>query len=280
MDAVPEYTPMSTNEFRKAMFALGATEETLGAYVKGFNRRAEIAEQRGGSLVLGVRLCSCLSYRRASNGATRTPAETSDKRPECLQRAHPRLPLRHPHLGRGYGYGQFFLDFFDLERRVFLNVPAGHALYPATVAVTHDADPGYPPAGYPMPLNPASFGLGEIRSRERNQNMHSFPKCEERWSIPEGAYITLQRTGHPDFLFQMPTRRTSLSTYPQRLCIPTSLPSTSLFPAYHDSPLDHARYISSCPAACPLLKHLTGHMSTSAGVTGPGHPPAGRARTD
>ncbi|RDX42593.1 hypothetical protein OH76DRAFT_1488556 [Lentinus brumalis] len=111
---------MSTEEFRTAMFA-------LGAYVKGFNRRAEIAEQRGGFRVLG----------------------------------------RKPQLDDPNVYS-FFLDFFDLERRVSVNLPAGHALYPATVPVPHDAGPGYPPVWSRMPLNAPSFGCGEIRSWERN----------------------------------------------------------------------------------------------------------------
>ncbi|TFK84276.1 hypothetical protein K466DRAFT_589067 [Polyporus arcularius HHB13444] len=72
-----------------------------------------------------------------------------------------------------------------------------------------------PRPGIPCRLAQHPSGLGEIRSWERNQNLHSFPEGEERCNISEGAYITLQRTGHPDSLFQMPTRRTVVAAQPQ-----------------------------------------------------------------
>ena len=40
--------------------------------------------------------------------------------------------------------------------------------------------------------------------------MTSIPDGEEKWSIPEGTYLTLRRDGHPDFAFRMPFRQPAI----------------------------------------------------------------------
>ncbi|KAI0691833.1 hypothetical protein C8T65DRAFT_762959 [Cerioporus squamosus] len=53
-------------------------------------------------------------------------------------------------------YGQFCLDFYDVERKASVNLPRGYSLHPATVPSVATG-PGYPPPGFPMALNPPTF---------------------------------------------------------------------------------------------------------------------------
>ncbi|KAI0710351.1 hypothetical protein C8T65DRAFT_777908, partial [Cerioporus squamosus] len=105
-------------------------------------------------------------------------------------------------------YGQFCLDFYDVERKASVNLPRGYSLHPAAVPSVATG-PGYPPPGFPMALNPPTFApmAGPLRSWERNMGMRTIPEGEEKWMVPEGMYVTLKRDGLPDMTFQTPTRR-------------------------------------------------------------------------
>ncbi len=130
-------------------------------------------------------------------------------------------------------YGQFCLDFYDVERKVSVNLPQGHSLHPATVPAPGGfgqgfvppvrytsmnggpLGPGYPPPGFPMALNAPSFqaqAAASLRSWERNMGLRAIPDGEEKWMLPQGAYITLKRVGHPDVVFQIPTLQPAFVT--------------------------------------------------------------------
>ena len=105
-------------------------------------------------------------------------------------------------------WGQFCLDFFDVRRRVPVNLPAGHALHLAATIMPPGVGLGYPLPGHLVRANVEAVPKGDpLRSWERNMGMDSIPDGEEKWSIPEGTYLTLTREGHPDFTFQMPARQ-------------------------------------------------------------------------
>ena len=104
-------------------------------------------------------------------------------------------------------WGQFCLDFFDVERRVPVNLPAGYALYPGVSSLP----PGIG-AGHALPVHKAHLARPPqkacpLGSWERNMGMTSIPDGEEKWSVPEGMALMLKRDGHPDFMFQMPARQ-------------------------------------------------------------------------
>ena len=112
-------------------------------------------------------------------------------------------------------WGQFCLDFFDTERRVPVNLPAGYALYPGLSSL--------PPGAVGHALPPERARLQRVQkgeplgSWERNMGMTSIPEGEEKWSIPEGMYVALKRVRQEDFVFQMPTRQAAvIVAQPQR----------------------------------------------------------------
>ena len=105
-------------------------------------------------------------------------------------------------------YGQFCLDFYNIERRIPVNLPPGCALYPGMTVMPPGFGPGgYIAASHLMPASAPSSRRGQLGSWERNLGMQSIPEGEEKWSIPGGACIMLRREGRPDFTFQMPTRQ-------------------------------------------------------------------------
>ncbi len=111
-------------------------------------------------------------------------------------------------------YGQFCFDFYDTERDVSVNLPQGYSLHPAAVPAPLGLGPGYPPPGFPMALNAPASMAGSLRSWERNMGMREIPEGEEKWMVPQGAYITLRRDGHEDVIFQIPTQQPAFVALP------------------------------------------------------------------
>ena len=115
-------------------------------------------------------------------------------------------------------WGQFCIDFFDVERKVSVNLPLGHSLHPATVPTPPGFGPGYPPPGFPMAVNAPTFAMAnELRSWERSMGMRTIPEGEEKWMVPQGAFIMLKREGHADVIFQIPTRQIPFTTLLTRM---------------------------------------------------------------
>ncbi|KAH9901418.1 hypothetical protein C8Q73DRAFT_677782 [Cubamyces lactineus] len=100
-------------------------------------------------------------------------------------------------------YGQFCLDFFDVRRKVPVNLPVGYALWPAG---TNAPGVFMMPMGGPLPSWEACFGY----------RPEAIPAGEEKWSVVAGSYITLQRSERPEdnFTFAVPMRQ--VPTYQDR----------------------------------------------------------------
>ena len=91
-------------------------------------------------------------------------------------------------------YSQYCLDFYDSNRQVPVNLPKGYSLWPAAANL-----PGVFTVAGPLVSWETAWGLAP----------GSFPEGEEKWSVPEGVYITLKRADHPgqDFTFAVPRRQ-------------------------------------------------------------------------
>ncbi|PIL22963.1 hypothetical protein GSI_15660 [Ganoderma sinense ZZ0214-1] len=188
MSLIPTYKPLSKDGLRDFLFSFGATEDTLDAYLASYNRIAEDSMQRGGFRVIGV---------KPQPGDPNVYTVRVPDSPYCL---------RMWAGGMDY-WGQFCLDFFDVERKVPVNLPLGHALFPGMSSMP----PGIG-AGHPLPAHLAHANMQPptsypLCSWERNMGMQSIPDGEEKWAIPEGMPVMLRRDGHPDFMFQMPRRQ-------------------------------------------------------------------------
>ncbi|PIL22965.1 hypothetical protein GSI_15662 [Ganoderma sinense ZZ0214-1] len=188
MSLVPTYKPLNQQELRDFLTLSGATEDTMDQYLQAYNRRMEYKIQHGGFRVIGVK------------------PQPGDPNVYTVRVPDSPYVLRMWTGGMDY-WGQFCLDFFDVERKVPVNLPAGYALYPAATTMP----PGIG-AGHPFPARLARANVQPLQrsyplgSWERNMGMTSIPDGEEKWAIPEGMPVMLRRDGHPDFTFQMPTR--------------------------------------------------------------------------
>ncbi|RDX41547.1 hypothetical protein OH76DRAFT_1393133, partial [Lentinus brumalis] len=171
------------------------TPEKREACLKGFNALTEQNIARRGLRIIGVK-------------------------PEAGQQGVfyvriPDSPLAIRMWEGGMGpYGQFCLDFYDTERDASVNLPQGYSLHPAAVPAPLGLGPGYPPPGFPMALNAPASMAGSLRSWERNMGMREIPEGEEKWMVPQGAYITLRRDGHEDVIFQIPTQQPAFVALP------------------------------------------------------------------
>ncbi len=89
-------------------------------------------------------------------------------------------------------YHQFCLDFYDVRRGTHVPPPAGWTLWPAVHNV------------------PGTFTMGgPLSSWERGMGVDPGPSGDEKWSVPEGAYITLvrgDRGGGGNLTFMVPVR--------------------------------------------------------------------------
>ncbi|RPD76003.1 hypothetical protein L226DRAFT_534063 [Lentinus tigrinus ALCF2SS1-7] len=198
MGLVPGWKPADETRINRLLAYFGAdTPEKRETYLKGFNAASAEVIQRGFHVV----------------GAK---PKQDDQNVYNLRIPNSDLAIRMWEGGMG-PYGQFCVDFYDVKRKVSVNLPPGHSLHPATVSAPASfahygfASPVrhttmYPPPGFPMAMNAPGFQMaGQLRSWERNMGMREIPDGEEKWMIPQGAYITLKRDGHPDVVFQIPT---------------------------------------------------------------------------
>ncbi|PIL34840.1 hypothetical protein GSI_02627 [Ganoderma sinense ZZ0214-1] len=186
MRLIPSWKPLDAEGLRQFLFLSGATEDTLESTLQAYNQSVELKMRREGVRVIGVK------PQPGDPNVYTIPIPNS---PYCL---------RMWTGGMDY-WGQFCLDFFDTERKVPVNLPAGYALYPGLSSVPPGA------VGHALPperahLQPVEEGE-PLHSWERNMGMASIPEGEEKWSIPEGMHLMLRRRGLPDFMFQMPARR-------------------------------------------------------------------------
>ncbi|TBU41287.1 hypothetical protein BD309DRAFT_898384 [Dichomitus squalens] len=91
-------------------------------------------------------------------------------------------------------FAQYCLDLYDSHRQVPVNLPKGYSLWPAAANI------------------PGAFTVaGPLASWETDMGFApgSFPEGEEKWSVPEGVYITVKRADRPgeDFTFAVPRRQ-------------------------------------------------------------------------
>ena len=89
-------------------------------------------------------------------------------------------------------YRQFCLDFYDTRGRTPVNLPSGFSLWSSGATA----------------LGGFMVG-GQLGSWENAFGVRGaqIPPGEEKWSVPEGSYITLKRHGHADFTFAVPIRQ-------------------------------------------------------------------------
>ncbi|KAA1474342.1 hypothetical protein DENSPDRAFT_905220, partial [Dentipellis sp. KUC8613] len=96
------------------------------------------------------------------------------------------------------GYGQFCLDYFNKERNVAINAPAGFAIRP----VPHASPPGTFAFGGPLVPWEQTLGFmipaGTPRPAEGPGT--------ERFSAPENAVLEVTRDNRPCVAFQVPRR--------------------------------------------------------------------------
>ncbi|PIL26676.1 hypothetical protein GSI_11252 [Ganoderma sinense ZZ0214-1] len=219
MSVAPGYKPSTAAELRDFLFSFcGATEETLDACLQNYDHIMQEKIDRGGVIVIGMK------------PAPGDPNVYSVRVPDSP------YALRMWEGGMAT-YGHFCLDFYDTERKAPVNLPPGHALYMAGFGpgMMHAA---MPPPGFGRQPQPGEYLPRSVRhhieahasgsssrsrmrgglgSWERNLGMKSIPEGEEKWSFPEGQYVTLRRDGHPDFTFQMPTRQMPVAVAQPRL---------------------------------------------------------------
>ncbi|KAI0748863.1 hypothetical protein C8Q74DRAFT_1311088 [Fomes fomentarius] len=174
MKHVPGWKPMSEAELHAQMKLLGATDETMEAAIAGLNYCVEDAMKAPGPRILVM-------------GWKPQPGERNFY---SVRVPDSELAIRMWDGGMGT-YRQFCLDFYDTRARTAVNLPQGYALWPAA------ANP------------PGVFMIGgPLRSWENAYGLEgaTIPAGEEKWSVPEGAFITLVRVGAPDFTFAVPVR--------------------------------------------------------------------------
>ncbi|TFK83520.1 hypothetical protein K466DRAFT_589661 [Polyporus arcularius HHB13444] len=222
MRIAPGWQPADEPRLHRLLAFMGAdTPDKRDAVLTGFNASAAEVIQRGGVHVIGVK------------------PKPGDQNVYNIRIPDSALAIRMWEGGMA-PYGQFCLDFYDVDRKVSVNLPSGHSLHPATVPVPVPGGfqgqgfvppgpvrytsmnggplgPGYPPPGFPTAptLNPPSFqaqAAAPLRSWERNMGLRAIPDGEEKWMLPQGAYITLKRVGHPDVVFQIPTLQPAFVT--------------------------------------------------------------------
>ncbi|PIL22964.1 hypothetical protein GSI_15661 [Ganoderma sinense ZZ0214-1] len=188
MSLVPSWKPLDEQGLRDFLFMSGATEDTLESTLKAYNSVTEMTLQRGGVRVIGVK------------------PEPGDPNVYTIRVPDSPYCLRMWAGGMDY-WGQFCLDFFDIEHKAPVNLPAGYALYGGASSL--------PPGGAVVHALPAHMAQANVRppqgrplgSWERNMGITPIPDGAEKWSIPEGMPLMLRRDGHPDFMFQMPRRQ-------------------------------------------------------------------------
>ncbi|KAI0691836.1 hypothetical protein C8T65DRAFT_745387 [Cerioporus squamosus] len=215
MRIAPGWKPMDETRLNRLLTFIGAdTPDKRETVLKGFNASAAEVIQRGGVHIIGEK------------------PKRGDPNVYSIRVPDSELAIRMWEGGMG-AYGQFCLDFYDVGRKASVNLPPGHSLHPATATVPAPASapggfgqgfvppvrytamnggplgPGYPPPGFPMAMNVHAPGFamaGQLRSWERNMGMRGeIPEGEEKWMVPQGAYVTLRRDGHADVVFQIPT---------------------------------------------------------------------------
>lgn len=89
------------------------------------------------------------------------------------------------------------LDYFDDGRVQPTNQPDSFAFYPAAGLNR----PGTFPTDGPI----ISWDRATMALPGMDLDTLHVPEGAERFSAPEGSYITLRREGYPDFTFQIPT---------------------------------------------------------------------------
>ncbi|KAI0824557.1 hypothetical protein BC628DRAFT_1322517, partial [Trametes gibbosa] len=166
MAVAPGYKPVDKASLDILLSTIGATEATRDSCLAEFNCITEDITQTGGARVIGVKL------------------KSGDLNFYSVRIPNSELAVRMWEGGMGT-YGHFWLNFCHIARKASVNLPAEHSLHHATV----------------LPAIPTL-----LRSWERSMGMRSITEGEEKWAISEGTYITLKRTGHPDFVLRMPTK--------------------------------------------------------------------------
>ncbi len=203
MEKLPGYKPMGEAGLNTLMKLWGAdTPEKREACLKGFNALTEQNIARRGLRIIGVSDQSVL-FDVVSDMSLQVKPEVGQQGVFHVRIPDSPLAIRMWEGGMG-PYGQFCFDFYDIERDVSVNLPQGYSLHPATVNTPPGLGPGYLPPGFPMALNAPGSLSGLLRSWERNMGMREIPEGEEKWMVPQGAYITLQRDGHEPVIFQIP----------------------------------------------------------------------------
>ncbi|KAI0079148.1 hypothetical protein K474DRAFT_1659441 [Panus rudis PR-1116 ss-1] len=172
MQHVPGWKPMSEAELHAQLKLFGVTDEKLPEAIAGLNHCVQEVIDGPGVRVMGWKP----QPGEGNFYSTRIP--NSDYTIRMWD-------------GGMETYRQFCLDFYDTRSRCPVNLPQGFSLWPAL-------------------NNPQGVFMmgGPLRSWENAYGYTgaSIPPGEEKWSVPEGALITLRRDGSADFTFAVPVR--------------------------------------------------------------------------
>ncbi|KAI0336573.1 hypothetical protein GY45DRAFT_1315975 [Cubamyces sp. BRFM 1775] len=179
MQTIPDWVPHTEEEFKAQMKNSGVTEAETQALIDQCNWAAEDGFKSG---ALRVRALG------------RKPA-VDDPNVYTVRIPGTDLAIRMWDGGMDL-YGQFCLDFFDVRRKVAVNLPKGYALWPAG---TNAPGVFMMPMDGPLPSWEACYGY----------KPEAIPAGEEKWSVVAGSYITLQRSNRPEdnFTFAVPMRQ-------------------------------------------------------------------------
>ncbi len=197
IEQLPQWKPLSEEELQIQMRLLGATDQTMQERIDNFNKCVDdFIKGFGGRPAvrsIGVsdypvpRSWSCLMKLRLLQARPTERTEFSS------------IPIPNSDLvirfwdGGMSQYRQFCLDFYDVRRGTHVPLPAGWELWPAVHNV------------------PGTFTMsGPLMSWEQAMGVDPGPSGDEKWSVPEGAYITLvrgDRGGGENLTFVAPVRQ-------------------------------------------------------------------------
>ncbi|TFY78200.1 hypothetical protein EWM64_g5816 [Hericium alpestre] len=185
LNRIPSYTPMTEAELHYHMKLIhpDANDDNMHTYIARLNRQVDKVMERSGLLVIGEK------------------PRPDDKNYYALAVPNSNYIIRIWDGGMTT-YSQFCLDFFDTSLNSPVNLPQGYTLWPA-----------------PNQRMPVYMMHGPLVSWERAMGCTDIPNGEEKWSVPEGLFIYIQRAQEEDFTFAVPSRT-------------PAMPATILQPTY------------------------------------------------
>ncbi|OBZ68526.1 hypothetical protein A0H81_11458 [Grifola frondosa] len=179
--AHPGHKPMDPEILKQMLFAMGATEDTLGEVLERNNQWWDRTFAKGNGTLPSL-----------------------GKKPELNDPAvlYVDIPGTDYSIriwdGGMASRRQYCIDYFDTRRNTPINKPDGFDIYPVGMS-----GPGF------LAFNGPLISWEEAM---RVEHQHLRPGAE-KFSAPEGSHLALRRHGHPDLVFEVPLRRTPAPAY-------------------------------------------------------------------